>query len=88
MKHEEVVEKLLAKEKIHPGLTELAWKKLEEQLQEFFKANHLEKFLDEHHVDMVRANNNLHSYLKYYSISNCEYNSCNTLGTSKNFSTI
>ena len=41
MKREEVVDKLLAEEKIQPSLTELAWRKLEEQHHEFFRTYHL-----------------------------------------------
>ena len=41
MKRQEVMEKLLVEVKISPGLIELAWKKLEEQRQEFFKTHHL-----------------------------------------------
>lgn len=38
MDRKEVIETLLAQAKIEPGFTELVWKKLEEENQEFFKA--------------------------------------------------
>ncbi|KAK3037037.1 hypothetical protein RJ639_031611 [Escallonia herrerae] len=54
MSQKEVMDILLVQEKIEPCFTELVWKKLEEENQEFFKAYHLRLMVKEQIVEFNR----------------------------------